>query len=52
MYQSLYIIPEMIIVIAVGTLLLSSGNLRREIMRYGEFEKPAAPQTQQAGSNA
>ena len=51
-YQSLYIIPEMIIVIAVGTLLLSSGNLRREIMRYGEFEKPAVPQTQQAGSNA
>ena len=51
-YQSLYIIPEMIIVIAVGTLLLSSGNLRREIMRYGGFEKPAATQTQQAGSNA
>ena len=51
-YQSLYIIPEMIIVIVVGTLLLSSGNLRREIMRYGGFEKPAATQTQQAGSNA
>lgn len=38
-YQSMYIIPEMIIVIVVGVLALSSGNLRRQILRYGEFEK-------------
>lgn len=40
-YQTMYIIPEMIIVIVVGVLLLSSGNLRRQIERYGNFEKTA-----------
>lgn len=40
-YQTMYIIPEMIIVIVVGVIALSSANLRREILRYGEFEKKA-----------
>ena len=39
-YQSLYIIPEMIIAIAVGVLLLSSANLRKQVARYGNFERP------------
>lgn len=40
-YQSLYIIPEMVIVIVVGVLMLSSANLRKQIARYGNFEKTA-----------
>lgn len=40
-YQSLYIIPEMVIVIVVGVLMLSSTNLRKQIARYGNFEKAA-----------
>ena len=40
-YQSLYIIPEMVIVIVVGVLMLSSANLRKQIARYGNFEKAA-----------
>lgn len=40
-YQSLYIIPEMVIVIVVGVLMLSSANLRKQIAHYGNFEKTA-----------
>ena len=39
-YQSLYIIPEMIIAIVVGVLLLSSGNFRKQVTHYGNFERP------------
>lgn len=38
-YQSMYVIPEVIIAIVVGVLLMSSANLRRQIVRYGNFEK-------------
>ena len=40
-YQTMYVIPEMIIVIVVGVLLLSSANMRRQVLRYGEYEKTA-----------
>lgn len=40
-YQSLYIIPEMVIVIVVGVILLSSANFRKQVLRYGNFEKTA-----------
>ena len=31
----------MVIVIVVGVLMLSSANLRKQIARYGNFEKTA-----------
>ncbi len=33
-YQSLYLIPELAIVIAVGMLVFASGNFRKQILRY------------------
>ena len=40
-YQSMYVIPEIIIVIVVGVILLSSANFRKQVLRYGNFEKTA-----------
>ena len=40
-YQSMYVIPEIIIVIVVGVILLSSANFRKQVLRYGNFEKVA-----------
>lgn len=39
-YQSLYVIPEVIIVTVVGVLLLSSGNFRNQIIRFSDFKSP------------
>lgn len=44
-YQCMYVIPEIIIVIIVGVILLSSGNLRSQIERYGAHKKTAVPAT-------
>lgn len=38
-YQSMYVIPEIVIVIVVGVILLSSANFRKQVLRYGNFEK-------------
>lgn len=35
-YQSLYVIPEVIIVTVVGVLLLTSGNFRKQVEKYSE----------------
>lgn len=37
-YQSLYVIPEVIIVTVVGVLLLTSGNFRKQVEKYSDFK--------------
>lgn len=46
-YQCMYVIPEIIIVTVVGVILLSSGNLRSQIEKYGS-DKKAAPSAEKA----
>lgn len=41
-YQCLYVIPEIIIVVVVGVILLSSKNFLRQIEKYSNDKKAAA----------
>ena len=52
-YQSMYVIPEIIIVVVVGVLLLSSKNFARQVERYSlEARAKELPKSQPAPADA
>lgn len=43
LYQTMYVIPDLLIVIIIGVILFSSRNFVRQIERYTSFKQKSAP---------